>query len=93
VDNVFLKDIREARPIHSITYCGVNAHFQNGIADKRTRDLQEPTRKQLLHAKVRWPAAVTTNLWPYALRNTQHMRNYLPSSKDGTCPSEIFYGV
>jgi hypothetical protein len=71
----------------------VNAHFQNGIAEKRIRDLQEPARKQLLHAKARWPAAVTTNLWPYALRNTQHMRNSLPDSKDGTCPFERFSGV
>jgi hypothetical protein len=71
----------------------VNAHFQNGIAEKRIRYLQEPARKQLLHAKARWPAAVTTNMWPYALRNTQHMRNSLPGSKDGTCTFERFSGV
>jgi hypothetical protein len=71
----------------------VNAHFQNGIAEKRIRDLQEPARNQLLHAKARWPAAVTTNLWPYTLRKTQHMRNSLPDSKDGTCPSKRFSGV
>jgi hypothetical protein len=92
-DNDFLKDIREARTSQSITYCSVNAHFQNGIAEKRIRDLQEPARKQLLHAKARWPAAVTTNLWPYALRNTHHMKNSLPDSKDGTCPFERFSGV
>jgi hypothetical protein len=71
----------------------VNTHFQNGIAEKRIRDLQEPARKQLLHAKARWPAAVTTNMWPYALRNTHHMRNSLPDSKDGKCPFERFSGV
>jgi hypothetical protein len=71
----------------------VNAHFQNRIAEKRIRDLQEPARKHLLHAKARWPASVTTNLWPYALRNTQHMKNSLPDSKDGTCPFERFSGV
>jgi hypothetical protein len=92
-DNAFIKDIRESRPSQSINYCGVNAHFQNGIAEKRIRDLQEPARKQLLHAKARWPAAVTTNLWPYSLRSTQHMRNSLPDSRDGTCPSERFSGV
>jgi hypothetical protein len=92
-DNAFLKDIREARPSQSITYCDVNAHFQNGIAEKRIRDLQKPARKQLLHANSRWPSAVTTNIWSYALRNTQHMRNSLPDSKDGTCPFERFSGV
>jgi hypothetical protein len=92
-DNAFLKDIKEAGPIQPINYCSVNAHFQNGIAEKRVRDVKEPARKQLLHAKARWPAALTTNLWPYALRNSQHMRNYLPDSKDGTCPFERFSGV
>jgi hypothetical protein len=57
------------------------------------RYLQEPARKQLLYAKARWPAAVTTNLWPYVLRNTQHMRNSFPDIKDRTCPSERFSGV
>jgi hypothetical protein len=92
-DNAFLKDIREARPIQSITYCGVNAHFQNGIAEKRIRDLQEPARKKLLHAKARWPSAVTTNIWPYDLINTHHMRSSLPDSNHGACTFEIFSGV
>jgi hypothetical protein len=92
-DNAFLKDIKEARPSQSITYCFVNAHFQNGIAEKIIRDLQEPVRKHLLPIKARWPSTVTTNIWPYALRNTQHMRNSLPDSKDGTCLFKIFSGV
>jgi hypothetical protein len=74
-ETALLKEVREYRPSQSIALCGVNAHFKNGIAEKRIRDLQEPSKKQLLHAKARWPAAVTTNLWPYALRNTHHMRN------------------
>jgi hypothetical protein len=38
-DNAFIKDIIEARPSQSITYYGVNTHFQKGIAEKRIRDL------------------------------------------------------
>jgi hypothetical protein len=34
-----------------LTFCGVNAHFQNGIAKKAIRDLCESARKQLLHAR------------------------------------------
>jgi hypothetical protein len=34
-----------------LTFCGVNAHFQNGIAEKAIRDLRESARKQLLHAR------------------------------------------
>ncbi len=34
-----------------LTFCGVNAHFQNGIAEKAIRDLREIARKQLLHVQ------------------------------------------
>jgi hypothetical protein len=33
-----------------LTFCGVNAHFQNGIEEKAIRDLWESAWKQLLHA-------------------------------------------
>ena len=33
-----------------LTYCGINAHFQNGIAKKKIWDLQEATRTSLLFA-------------------------------------------
>jgi hypothetical protein len=49
-----MKDVKEAMPSQSITVCGVDTRFQNGIAEKRIRDLQEPFRKQLLHANDRW---------------------------------------
>jgi hypothetical protein len=34
-----------------LTFCGVNAHFQNRIAEKAIRDLCKSARKQLLHAR------------------------------------------
>jgi hypothetical protein len=37
----------------TISFCGVNAHFQNGIAEKIIRDIQEQARTMLLHAKSR----------------------------------------
>jgi hypothetical protein len=51
-----------------VSLCGVSAHFQNGIAEKRIKDLTERSRMSLLHAIHRWPSAVTINLCPYALR-------------------------
>jgi hypothetical protein len=71
-DNLFLKDVETSG--QTISFCGVNAHFQNGIAEKMIRDLQESTRKQLLHAKSRWPKAIELNLWPYALRLANHLQ-------------------
>jgi hypothetical protein len=52
----------------TISYAGVNAHHQNGHAEGKIRDLQAMGRAMLLHAAHRWPAAITANLWPYAVR-------------------------
>ncbi len=41
-----------------LTFCGVNAHFQNGIAEKAIRDLRDSAWKQLLYVCQRWPAAI-----------------------------------
>ena len=51
----------------TLSFCGVNAHHQNGVAKKRIRDLQEAVRAALIHAKQRWLEAIKTSLWPYAL--------------------------
>ncbi len=34
-----------------LTFCGVDAHFQNGIAERAICDLANSTCKQLLHAR------------------------------------------
>ena len=50
-----------------LTYCGVNTHFQNGIAKKRIRDLQEAKRTSLLYALHKWPRILSVHFWPYAM--------------------------
>ena len=45
-----------------VAFCGVNAHFQNGIAEKSIRDITEARRKMLLHAKMIWPRAIDLSL-------------------------------
>ena len=44
----------------------------------------------LLHAKQRWPNAVTTNLWPYAMRMANEVSNFSPGIRDGISPLEKF---
>ena len=90
-DNAFINDVRSQG--QTITYCGVGAHHQNGIAEKRIRDVTEQARKMLLHACSRWPSAVTTALWPYAVRQAQDVRNYLPMNESGQSPMELFAGT
>ena len=90
-DNAF-KDSAQSNN-QTISYCGVNAHFQNGIAEKRIRDLQESARTMLIHAKMRWPEAVNVNLWPYALREASIALNDIPDDESMSCKSERFHGV
>jgi hypothetical protein len=66
-DNAFRQACHESR--QCLNFYGVNAHFQNGIAERAIRNVSKSARKQLPHACARWPAAVHFGLWPYALRN------------------------
>jgi hypothetical protein len=62
----------------TLSFCGVNAHFQNGVAERRIRELQDMARTMLIHANRRWPQAITANLWPYALRMANDAFNSMP---------------
>jgi hypothetical protein len=46
----------------TISFCGVNAHFQNGRAERIICTLQDLGRTQLLHAMARWPVAISAHL-------------------------------
>ena len=51
-DNAFIADCNAQR--QSLSYCGVNAHFQNGITERHIRDLQEQTQTSMLYAMKKW---------------------------------------
>jgi len=75
----------------TISFCAVNAHHQNGVAEKKIRDLQEAARTTLVHAKQRWPSAITANLWPCAIRMANAVANRAPKLKESTVsPTDMF---
>ena len=76
-----------------LTFCGVNAHFQNGRVEKAIRDLSESACKQLLHAQGRWPSAIHLSLWPYALRTEVVLYNTLPTLDGGILQLEQFSSI
>lgn len=75
-----------------LSFAGVNAHHQNGKAERRIRELQELARTMLIHASKRWPKCITANLWPYAIRMANHVYNHTPSLQDKAfrSPQQIF---
>ena len=87
-DNAFIADCQAKQ--QGLTFCGVNAHWQNGIAESAIRYLSEQARKQLLHAKARWPEAIDLALWPYAIRQSAYIQNHLPPAEGGRSPMAIF---
>lgn len=88
-DNLWLADITTQG--QSISFCGVGAHFQNGIAEKRIRDLTESARTMMLQAADKWPKAISVSLWPYAIRSANEVLNCTPrTDNDRQAPIEIF---
>jgi hypothetical protein len=90
-DNAFRQHAEQQQ--QTLIFCGINAHFQHGIAERAIQDLTESTRKQLLHARARWPKCIHLALWPYAMRSALHIYNTAPVLKNGTSREEKFSGV
>ena len=74
-----------------ITFCGVNAHFQNGIAERSICTIVDQARMMLLHAIEKWLDEITIDLWPFTLRLALDIYNSTPT-KSGLPPEEIFMG-
>jgi hypothetical protein len=93
VDEKFMTSIKENN--QEISLCGVNSHFQNGIAERMIRQLQEQARTMLIRASSRWPTVVNNHLWPYALRYAADIHNNTITLKVDAkeTPSEIFSGA
>jgi hypothetical protein len=90
-DNAFRQHCNDQG--QSITLCGVNAHHQNGVAEKRIWDLQDAARAMLVHAHHHWPQAISPTLWPYALLEANLVHRSTPRFADGTSPIEVFSAV
>ena len=90
-DNGFIQACKDNN--QGITYCGVNTHFQNGITEKRIRDLQEQARTMLLFAVHKWARILSMALWPYALRAASEVRNATPMENQTKTPMELFTQV
>jgi hypothetical protein len=46
----------------TLSFCGVTAHHQNGVAKRRIHELENQARTMLIHANRRWPTAIDAPL-------------------------------
>jgi hypothetical protein len=94
-DNGVFADNKLKAPVASqnqtLTFCGVNAHFQNGLAERHVQELTKHARTMIIHAQERWPSAITANLWPYELRQANDLLNGTPNLHlSGKIPNNVF---
>jgi hypothetical protein len=87
-DSLFTKSIEDKG--QTISFCGVRAHHQNGIAEKRIGDLQRRATALLLHAQRRWPDVINTHLWTYAIRAANDSMNYTLTNENDASPMSRF---
>ena len=73
-----------------ITFSGVGAHHQNGVAERNIRTVVTKARTMLLHAMLRWPDQTENDLWPMAMQHAADLINIIPKMGDGLSPEEKF---
>ena len=78
----------------NVTFCGVGAHHQNGIAERYIRTMVEKARTVLLNAHARWPDMIDMELWTFAFRHVVTKWNNTPRPDlEFKKPDEVFNGV
>ena len=74
----------------SLTFSGVGAHHQNGVAERNIKTISQWARTNMLHAALHWPEHATIRVWPQAVDYAIWVFNRLPSSSTGLSPNEIW---
>ncbi len=90
-DAGFQKAIKDAN--QSITFCAVGAHHQNGILERRIKELTLISRTLLLHAKRHWPDYITTMMWPCASKEAAYRLNQFSLQSDGRSCEATFFNI
>lgn len=87
----FIADIEKCD--QDITFCGVGAHGQNGMAERYIGTIVANARAMLLNASTHWDGEISTELWTFAVNYAVHTWNHTPrKSLDFRCPEEVFSG-
>ena len=74
------------------SFCGVNAHHQNGVTERKIRTIVSLACAMMFNAMIKWPSPVHLELWPRAINCAIEILNSTPRSS-GFTPKEIFGGT
>ncbi len=70
----------------TIAFCGVGSHCQNGIDERKIKDITLGGRTLLLHAKRMFPEYISTFLCPFAVKCYKDRLNNFVHRADGQTP-------
>ena len=73
-----------------ISFSGVGAKHQNGIAERTIQTICNWARAQLLHQVLHWPDSANLELWPFAIEHAVYIWNHLPRKDTKMAPIEMF---
>ena len=82
----YVKEIEDN--FQQIQYSGVGAHHQNGCAERAIGTMFSIARTMMIHAKLRWPDVIDTNIWPMAILYAEWLYNHMPK-QNGLAPVEL----
>ncbi|GAX26628.1 hypothetical protein FisN_UnNu100, partial [Fistulifera solaris] len=74
----------------SMTLSGPGAHHQNAVAERAIGSIISLARTTMLHAKLRWPKAISSDLWPQAIDYVVQNFNYGPGENNSSPADMIF---
>ena len=90
-EKAFTDEFTECR--QTITFCGVGAHHQKGLAENHIGRLTRGPSTNLLHAQICWREVIGEILWSFAWKDYERSYNDLQLDKDGLSPLHKFSSV
>ncbi len=75
-----------------LSFSGVGAHHQNGVAESNIKTISQWARANMLHAALHWHEHANIKLWPQAIDYAVWVFNRLPSVDHGLSPNKLWSG-
>jgi transposase InsO family protein len=77
-----------------ITFSGVGAHHQNGVAERGIGTVSRMARSNLLHLMLHWPLRCKVDLWALSMDYAVWIYNRVPLDYlGGLSPNEFWSGI